>query len=205
MELAVMVTRQGRATIVRCEGDLDLASAPELRAALSDVVASLEPVVAGGPAVVVIDLAGVPFLDCTAVGVLVRACEECTDQGRTFVLCGATGIVRRLLTVLDLEHRFEVVPTVVDAVGVALPSDSGPGGGASSVRFVARPSQVAPGPPPAGPQAAVTPAAVTPAAATRAGVAPASVTPVDAGPAGAAVAAWPEPVLARDDDPRRWS
>ena len=67
----------GRA-VVSVTGELDVATAPDLRARLDEAIDA-------GSAVVIVDLLGVTFLDSTALGVLIGALKKCQAAGGT---CG---------------------------------------------------------------------------------------------------------------------
>ena len=56
----------GRAVVIAPEGEVDMHESPRLRTALLDALA-------GGPAAVVVDLAGVSFMDSSGVATLVEA------------------------------------------------------------------------------------------------------------------------------------
>ena len=72
-------------------GELDLATASQLLDAVNNALA--DP----GCRDVVIDLSGVPFIDATGIGVLVRARRACRRGGGRLTIFGAHGIVAELL------------------------------------------------------------------------------------------------------------
>ena len=86
-------------TLVVAEGELDLVGAPELVAAL--------PAEGDGP--VVLDLAGVGFMDSSGLRALLQARQACLDSGRHFAIARPSAAVRRVLELVDLEREFEVV------------------------------------------------------------------------------------------------
>lgn len=77
-------------------GDLDLVSAPALRAALEQAVTL-------GPPRVVLTLRDVTFLDSTALGAIVHGLRIAADQGRVLTLADAAPPVRRVLTVTGMD------------------------------------------------------------------------------------------------------
>jgi anti-sigma B factor antagonist len=87
-------------SIISMEGELDLATAPRLRAAISSCVDS-------GAHHVVIDLTKVTFVDSTALGVIIVGLREVRDQGGTLsIVCPNPRVLRAfkltgLLRVLD--------------------------------------------------------------------------------------------------------
>ena len=99
--------------VVRVTGDLDLALAPRLDQAIAREIA-------GGRRHFAIDLGGATFLDCASVSTLVRALVPLRDEpDASVVLGGATGPVKRILSLLALEAIFEVVEDVRQVTGVS--------------------------------------------------------------------------------------
>jgi anti-sigma B factor antagonist len=88
--------------LVAVSGELDLASVPELRAALEIAAASGAPVV--------LDVSGVTFIDSTALGALLRANDELASGGPGMVTICPSGPVRRLLALTRLEDRLTFAP-----------------------------------------------------------------------------------------------
>ena len=73
-EIEINVERHGDATVVEARGEVDVATAPALRAAVDGALDD-------GPAEVVVDLRGVTFIDSTGLGVLIGARRRCLDDG----------------------------------------------------------------------------------------------------------------------------
>ncbi len=90
--LTVDVTSNGARCIVAPRGEIDAASCPILRSALARAFD-------GDHATVVVDLAGVTFMDSSGVGTLAQAHTTLAGTGRQLVLRGAAGIVERVLTI----------------------------------------------------------------------------------------------------------
>jgi anti-sigma B factor antagonist len=86
--------------IISMDGELDLATAPQLRAAISSCMDS-------GAQHVVIDLTKVTFVDSTALGVIIVGLRQFRDQGGTLnMVCTNPRVLRAfkltgLLSVLD--------------------------------------------------------------------------------------------------------
>jgi anti-sigma B factor antagonist len=81
-------------------GELDLVTAPALRAALEEA-ASL------GPPRIVLTLRDVTFLDSTALGAIVHGSRMATEQGRVLTLTAPAPSIRRVLTVTGLDHLLD--------------------------------------------------------------------------------------------------
>ena len=84
---------RGQPLTLRLAGDLDLESLPALTGQLREVI-RIPP-----PAVVIVDLSGVTFIDCSSLGPLVAAR---TQLGPRLRLQGASPPVVRLLEVTNL-------------------------------------------------------------------------------------------------------
>jgi anti-sigma B factor antagonist len=98
--------------LITVTGELDIAATPELSTVLLFA--------AGSPGLlVVLDLAGVQFVDSTALGTLLKCGDEVESAGKRLrVVCGR-GPVRRLLEMTNLTNRFQLCPTRDDAFATA--------------------------------------------------------------------------------------
>ena len=94
--------------LVTLRGELDFASGEPLSTVFADLT--------GEPRRVVVDLAGLEFVDSSGVKMLVAAARAVEDAGGTLVLAGPTATVRR---VFDILHLAEIV-TVVESRQAAL-------------------------------------------------------------------------------------
>ena len=86
----------GPTTTVVLAGELDPATAPNLRDAVGDLVA--DPDVER----VVLDLSGLTFLDSSGLRVFVTAREELRERGAELVLRGPSANTQRLLDITGL-------------------------------------------------------------------------------------------------------
>lgn len=111
--------RQQECVLLRLAGELDLANAPQLIAALS--VVRDEP---AGRAVV-LDLSAVSFMDSTGVRALLEADRLRRDTGRPVALLAPSPAVTR---VLDLVELGAVFPTLDDLSADALARAAGGAG-----------------------------------------------------------------------------
>ena len=66
-----------------------------------------------------LDLAGVEFIDSTALGTLLKAGAEIESSGKRLRIVCADGPVRRLLEMTNLTNRFQLCPTRDDAFAAA--------------------------------------------------------------------------------------
>lgn len=99
--LQVAAEPTGDALILRLEGELDLAGAPRLTAAVEAWPASPA---AGRP--LVLDLSGVSFMDSTGVRVLVDAARTARQDEQALALLNPSPAVTRVLDLVDLRRSF---------------------------------------------------------------------------------------------------
>ena len=74
-DLRVRAQRDGSRVVLTVEGELDLATVGGLQDAVAEVLS------AGGPAELVLDLAGVTFLDSSGLGALLRVRADVQAAG----------------------------------------------------------------------------------------------------------------------------
>lgn len=99
-------TRPGReCTVVEVAGELDLATSPQLLEALQQILA-------GGTRNVVIDLAGVSFMDSSALGTLVVMFKAFGEAGGRLCLAAAQPQVRSVLAITSVDRAIDVYDTV---------------------------------------------------------------------------------------------
>ena len=87
----------GTATVLTLSGELDINARDDLRAA---ILAALDD------GDVVLDLAGVTFLDSEALGSLIDGYNEALARGAGYRAAGARGLVERVLTVSGARDLF---------------------------------------------------------------------------------------------------
>ena len=98
----------GPGTELRVCGDLDVDTAPLLRAALSQVLARAAHPAAGGP--IVLDLTDMGFIDAVGLGVLAGAARRAHSAGHDITLRNPRPGARRVLEVTGLWKVFVVEP-----------------------------------------------------------------------------------------------
>jgi anti-sigma B factor antagonist len=105
-------TREGdRQVVVVLRGELDVAEAAQVAASLA--------VVAAGGRDVIVDLAGLEFIDSSGLAALVSARQHARRAGCDLLLAAPQQQVRRMLAITRLIDVFAVHARVDEAAGVA--------------------------------------------------------------------------------------
>ena len=105
--LSVGISQGEGGTLVRVKGEVDMASAPQLEAAIERARETR-------PEQLVLDLAAVEFIDVSGLRVLIRAYHRAEEQGERLVIARASRPVRRLLA---LSGVADLIPIAEDADG----------------------------------------------------------------------------------------
>jgi anti-sigma B factor antagonist len=101
-----LTTRQGRGcTVVQVDGALDLASAPALRACLQQAMDD-------GAGVIVLNLAGVGFIDSSALGAVVWGYKELRQRTGQLCLAAARPMVRRVFELTSVDRLMTIYDSV---------------------------------------------------------------------------------------------
>jgi anti-sigma B factor antagonist len=96
-------------TIVQPQGEIDLSRAPSLRSQLTAIQAKR-------PRKLIIDLAGVPYMDSSGVATLVEAMQNARKSGGKLVLAAMQDRVRSIFEIARLDMVFTIVKTTEDGL-----------------------------------------------------------------------------------------
>lgn len=108
-ELSIdLKTEDGGALVFKLRGSLDIATAPTVRAGLSEAAEK-------GNHHVIVDLTQLEFLDSTGLGVLIGAHRRATEHSGSFRLIVREGPILRLLNITGLVTVFSVYQDLEDA------------------------------------------------------------------------------------------
>jgi anti-sigma B factor antagonist len=105
------VERRDGGVVVSLEGELDLYNAEDVRTALLECCAE-------EPALLIVDLEQVRFVDSTALGVLIEARSRMADR-RAFRLASPGLETRRALEISGLDRHFSVHDSTADALAAS--------------------------------------------------------------------------------------
>jgi anti-sigma B factor antagonist len=109
MELSVMSRREGTRTVISVTGEIDVYTAPTLRERLNDLVSQ-------GEYDLVVDMAGVEFLDSTGLGVLVGGLKRArSHQGTLRLVCDQEKIIK-VFRITGLTKVFPIYASLDDAL-----------------------------------------------------------------------------------------
>lgn len=120
---AMLIQEDGGCQIVSAFGEVDLSTAGELEELVNRAVSravgsagSTKTTKDQEPGLVVVDLAGITFMDVVGLGVLVRASRELEDTAgrRLSVVCAER--VERLFELAGVTKAVDVHPDLVSAV-----------------------------------------------------------------------------------------
>jgi len=114
MDFGLDVTERQGCTVLAATGEVDVATAPQLRQEAVRLVAA-------GQSRLVIDLSGVDFLDSTGLGVIVGVLKRVRTHDGVLAVAGAENHVRK---VFDITRISDVLPmfSTVDEACVAITS-----------------------------------------------------------------------------------
>jgi anti-sigma B factor antagonist len=88
--------------VIAVVGEIDVATAPQLREAVHHVIAQ-------GHATVVLDLLRVTFLDSTALGVLVGGLKRCRELGGDLHVVVTDPRIKKIFEITGLNKVFPIV------------------------------------------------------------------------------------------------
>ena len=112
MKLDLSFRSDGDRAVVQVGGEVDVATCPQLQAALAELVDR-------GFHQLIVDLEQVSFLDCAGIGVLVDARRRVQEHGGSLRLVRPAPLVRRVLEVTGMTAVFPID----GSLGMALVTD----------------------------------------------------------------------------------
>ena len=94
--------------VIAVRGEIDVATAPQLRESLHSVIAQ-------GEGTIVLDLLEVTFLDSTALGVLVGALKRCRELGGELHIVVADPRIVKIFEITGLTSVFTIADSLESA------------------------------------------------------------------------------------------
>jgi anti-anti-sigma factor len=109
VDLAIIEDAPQGWTLVRLRGELDVASAPDVRERLLDILSRLTP------SGLILDLSRLDFIDSSGTAVLVGTERRARLLGCALVLVAPRAPVSRVLQICGLDQHFLIVNSVAAA------------------------------------------------------------------------------------------
>ncbi|HEV3475391.1 MAG TPA: STAS domain-containing protein [Actinomycetota bacterium] len=106
--LFVEPKERGSWTVVDVKGEIDLDTAPQLKAVLGDAIK-------GGAINIAVNLEGVEFLDSSGLGVLIGSLKRCKEAGGMLALVSPRRPIRKVLSITGLDKVIPIHDTVEEA------------------------------------------------------------------------------------------
>ena len=109
--MGIKVTREevGKAVVFSVEGSVDIASSPELRGELRQAVEQKRPRI-------VVDMAGVAFVDSSGLATLIEALQGTSRYDGKIVLCALGSTVLGVFQLANLDSIFTITKTREEAL-----------------------------------------------------------------------------------------
>jgi anti-sigma B factor antagonist len=105
------VSEQRGCTVLSVEGEIDVATAPQLRQEAVRLANA-------GRTLMIIDLSAVGFLDSTGLGVIVGILKRLRTHGGDLAIVGADDHVRKVFEITRISDVLGMYPTVDEACSV---------------------------------------------------------------------------------------
>ena len=109
-DLISAARQEGDSVVVAVRGEIDLHNSPELRGALLDMLNRLKP------KKLILNLAQVPYMDSSAIAVLVEALQKLRRNGGKIYLTGLQPRVKGLLEIARLDTIFVLAKDEAEAL-----------------------------------------------------------------------------------------
>lgn len=115
MDLAMIEDASPGRTTVKLSGELDIASAPDLRERLLAILSR------GTLTQLILDLSKLQFIDSSGVAVLVNTDRRARLLGCTLILLAPQPPVSRVLQICGLDHYFPIFENISSLAGQGQP------------------------------------------------------------------------------------
>jgi len=107
--LTISVDGSGETAVVRLAGEVDLNVSPQLRARLKELVRE-------GRKKIIVDMAGVPYIDSSGVATLVECLQGVSRYGGKLRLAALGNRTRGVFEISRLDTVFSIHQTVEEAL-----------------------------------------------------------------------------------------
>ncbi|MFQ5586012.1 MAG: STAS domain-containing protein [Thermodesulfobacteriota bacterium] len=103
MNMTIEKEESGEAALVRLTGEIDMHTSPDVRNALL-------PLFERGVKGVVVDLAGVTYMDSSGIATMIEGLQWSSREGKRFILTGLCDKVMDVFVLTNLKDAFEFSP-----------------------------------------------------------------------------------------------
>lgn len=110
MDINVAAREEAGKSVLAVTGEVDVHTAPELDAALTQVVEA-------GKYQIVVDLSGVEFLDSTGLGVLVKALKRVREHDGALAVVATTDRISKVFRITGLDSAIGLHESLESALG----------------------------------------------------------------------------------------
>jgi anti-sigma B factor antagonist len=110
-DLVPLARLEGGSVIASVVGDIDLHNSPEFRDALLELLATAKP------KNLVLNMCKVPYMDSSAIAVLVESLRKLRVGGGKLFLVAPQPRVRSVLEIARLDSIFKIIAAEADAIG----------------------------------------------------------------------------------------
>ena len=107
-KFSVEVKKRNAPAVVAVRGEIDLATAPQLKQALMKLLDESKTAV--------VDLSETSYVDSTGLGVLIGGLKRARELGGDLKLAGLVPRVRRVFAITRIGKVFEIYPSVEEAL-----------------------------------------------------------------------------------------
>ena len=104
MKVEITTRKIDAGFLLLLKGDVDMNTSPDVRNSLGEVFKQ------GGSRAILIDLAGVRYMDSSGIATLVEAMQNCMKQGMRLRLVSLSPSVRDVFELARLSSIFEIFP-----------------------------------------------------------------------------------------------
>jgi anti-anti-sigma factor len=106
-QLQIEVRRESDRIVIALEGELDMANAPALQAAIEQADVDAKPML-------VLDMQELQFIDSTGLRIVLWARERCQEADREFAMTPGSEQVKRLLAVSGAGEHIRIIASADD-------------------------------------------------------------------------------------------
>jgi anti-sigma B factor antagonist len=117
-DIGLDVERHPSHTVIRVTGYIDISTSPRLRDRILEVAADQ-------PAIVLVDLGAIEFLDSSGLGVILNGWKRLHAQGGTLAVISPQSRITKIFEITALNLSIDLYPTVEEALAGLVEEEQG--------------------------------------------------------------------------------